>query len=1110
MRLTAFLLLVTALHVSASGNSQNVSCVREKITLKQALGIIEKQTGYSFLADKSIMENAPPVNLNLKNASVKEALDQCLRGISYTYEIHGKIILIKPGSPAAPKIEMPDIPPVDQEIKGRVTDSLGIPLRGVSVVIKGSNKGTVTDAKGAFSLRAEDKDILVISLVGYAPREIMVNGRTDISIILKLSNVSLDQFVVVGYGVQKKLDLTGSVSTVNTHDITNRPVTSLTNSLQGSVPGMTILGRPGDVGGDIGTVNIRGRGNLASSSPLYVVDGIPVSADDFARIDPLDVESISVLKDAASSAIYGSRAAYGVILVTTKKGRKDGPMQVSYNSYYGSQKALILPHYLGSNQYARLRNEAAENAGKADIFSAVQLAAIQAGNSPDLYPNNDWYKLTLRNTAPLWANELNISGGGKTRYYISGSVMNQASLIPGKDLTRYSFRSNTESQVSKIFKAGTSVSFIRDEYRMTKGDISFTTLNRELPTVVNKQSDGNWGTINAGAIDATHASGNPIRYLKEGGHSDSAVNRFLGSLTGSLTPLKGLSIDGMLSYNFANSNASLFKNQMDPLINFNTKQPISGTGQANSLTSRWINNYSLLAQAYATYEHRINDHFGKLMAGTSYENNQSKRIQAYRDGFPSNNLNVIDAGAQNADLNNGGNSNERVFLSYFGRFNYSFRDKYLLEANLRADASSQFAPGHRWGYFPSFSAGWKLSDETFMQSVRWVTNLKVRGSWGKLGNVNNVGYYDYFDVLATGQAAILGNNFVNGVWPSSVPNPSLTWEVVNMTNIGIDGSLLKDHLSVQLDAYNKVTENILLKLPQPQELGIPAAVLPATNAAKVQNKGIEVALAYTGDIGKLHYTVAGNLSKVWNKILDLHGQDNQISTYYINKQGQAIGSFYMLQADGLFRDSAAVTSSAAQGTNTHPGDIKYKDLNGPNGKPDGVIDGNDRTIAGNDVPYFSYGANLSLSYHNFDLFVIGQGVTNVSVYLEDEASQAFFNAAGVKEFHLDRWTRANPNPGAAYPRMLISADNFQNLQQSSFWLFNAAYFRVKTLAVGYTLPGTFCSRLHIQKLRFYASSNNPFTIRGDKRLKDFDPESPSTRSTYPQLKTWSLGLNLTF
>lgn len=992
------------------------------------------------------------------------------------------------------------------DVSGIVRDGEGQQMPAVTVTVRGTSTAVSTDADGRFTISAPADGALSFTYLGYTPGIVRIEGKSNLIITMSSTSRGLNELVVVGYGTQKKVNVSGAVNTVNTKELINRPVTSLTNALEGTVPGLTIIARPGDVGGDIGSINVRGRGNLGASSPLFVVDGVPVTANDFARINPNDVESISILKDASASAIYGSRAAYGVMLVTTKKGVA-GKMTINYNAYYGAQSATVLPKWLGAYDYATLANEAATNAGKTPLYNATALGKIKDHSDPDHYPDNNWYNLVLRQSAPVTEHEINISGGGTTRYYLSGSYLDQNSLLPDKALQRYSFRSNTESQVSEKFKIGSNVSYVIDDLTNTGGNVSFTTLNREVPLMVNKQSNGDWGTENGGVIDGADGAGNPLRTLAEGGRSSSAANRFIGSINGTYTPVKGLDINGLVSYNTYNSVNSTFTSTIDPLINFTNGATILGTGiTPNQLDEAWETNSKLLTQVTASYEKTIGKHYFKLLAGTSYEHYQDRTIEVVRKNFVTNDLNSINAGS--ADPENTASTgaiNQNAFESAFGRFNYSFKNRYLLEGSMRVDASSQFAPGHREGAYPSVSGAWRITQEDFMKDVSWLSELKLRASWGKLGNISNVGNYDFYDGLNTGTATILDESKQDGVWPGKLANPTLSWEKVNMTNLGLDAGLFNNRLNMQFDAFNRMTNGILLVNPSlPDEAGLDASSSPSVNLARVQNKGVELSLNYNDHIGDFKYSIGGNFSRIWNKVVNLGGQGDQISGYYINRVGAPIGSFYMWQANGLFGTAADVASHATQSTSTKAGDIKYADQN-----KDGVIDGNDRTIVGNDVPYITYGLNISASYKNFDFSMLGQGVSDVKVYLEDEASQAFFNGAGVKSYALDRWTTANPNPNAAYPRMLFSSDNTQNLKQSSFWLFNASYFRVKSLTLGYNLNKAMLAHAGIHGLRIYASSNNPFTFRADKRLKDFDPEAASQRAAYPQLKTFSLGINLT-
>lgn len=923
-------------------------------------------------------------------------------------------------------------------------------------------------------------------------------------IVLNSDRKVLDEVVVVGFGTQKKVNLTGSVATVKAENLVSKPSTSLTNALQGTVPGVTIISRPGDVGNDMGSVNVRGRGNLGSSSPLYIVDGVPVSAGEFQRIYPGDIKSISILKDAAASSIYGSRAAYGVFLVTTKKG-SEGKANISYNGYMAWQTPTILPEKVNSIDFATLKNEANLNAGKTPEYSDEVMNAIRAQNNPDLYPNNDWYKLVYRDYAPMTEHNVSISGGGDTRYFISGTFYEQQSLIPDKALDRYSFRANTERDFTSFLTVGTNISYTIDKTD-SQGSFSITDLNRMTPLTVAKHSDGSWGTVTAGKESKVYAENNPLRKMAEYGYSKSKTSRLNAALNATLKPIKDLEIKGVFSYRKTDYNGKSFNNRVPYAIGFISKKPIIGTEKnPNSMNLDWSNSQTLMSQVYATYNKTIDQHDFSAMIGMQYESDEYNRLFAGRKEFSTNNLSDLNAGSAKKDnLSNGGYTVEKAFFSEYMRLNYAYDNRYLFEANMRIDQSSQFHKDNRRGIFPSFSGAWRITEEDFMKDIRWINNLKLRASWGKLGNVNNVGYYDYFDGLAIGGAYVSNGALQDGAWPSKQANKDLTWEKVTMANIGLDLTLFKG-LEIQVDLFDKDTKDILLAMPQPDELGLDKKEWASINAGRVNNKGIEFTINYRGNIGDFKYQVGGNFSKIKNKVVSLNGLDDQISGSWIYREGEAIGSFYGYKADGLFKDEKDVANHIAQDKQTKPGDIKYVDVDG-----DGKFTGDDRTILGNDVPYFNYGLNLSAEYKGFDLFIQGQGVNNVKVHLHGEEAFAFFNGASAKQFHMKRWTKENPDPNAAYPRLLPTADDKHNQRFSSFWLFNADYFRVKNLILGYTLPQNLSKKIHLERLRVYLSGTNLLTIRGDKRMKDFDPEMASARGTYPNTKVLSVGMNISF
>ncbi len=1109
MKLTILLLFVAFLHVNAGSFAQkNITLNEKNASLQKVLKAIKNQSGYYVFFIQSDLKKANTVSIDVKDMPLAEVLNQCFKNQPLTYSIQANTIVIKERPlNIAPSFNLEQSTPVYKviDVIGTILDEIGKGIPGASIKVKGKEQGTMSDEAGNFKLTGvADDATLVISYLGYQTKEVKASATVKVTMVPQANE--LTDVVVVAYGTQKKVNLSGAVNTVNTKTLVNRPVTSLTNALQGVVPGVAIKSAPGDLGSDLGSINVRGRANLGSSSPLFVVDGVVVTQGDFARINPNDVAGISVLKDASASSIYGARAANGVILVTTKKG--NGTPTISYNAYYGRQSATYLPDYTDAYNYAILRNEAETNLGRTPLYDAAALQAIQSQSNPDLYPNTDWYALILRKSAPMMEHQISVSGGDKTKYYLSGTYFGQNSLIPGKDLKRYSLRANTETQISDKFKIGSNLSFIRDGYNNDNLEIGFTGVGRSIPLSVAKQSNGEWGSVTAGKENATIAGQNPLRLLQDGGRTNYNTNRFIGNLNGTYTPVKGLDISGLFSYNTYNYFNSSFINTIDPVTGFITKKPLGSTAVlTNQLTERWENTSSLLSQATASYEKNIDKHYFKVLTGASYEKAQNRNINVVRKGFPNNDLSAIDAGSTlPANTTASGNSGESALASVFARLNYAYADKYLFEASARNDASSRFAPGHRAAWYPSASVAWRISQEDFMKNLTAVNELKIRLSAGKLGNINNVGNYDFYDGLNAATTVILDQSKQDGVAPGKLANPLLSWEKLTTYNAGLDATLFKS-LTLQLDVFSRITKDILLPDPNiPAEAGLDDTGTekqsPSVNLGEVKNNGFELSLNYNGKINDFGYSIGGNVSKIWNKVTDLGGANETAPNgYYINRIGQPVGSFYMWEAESLFVNQADINSHAKQANNPKPGDIRYKDQDG-----NGVIDGNDRVINGNDVPYFTYGLNLSANYKGFDFNILTQGVSNVKVYLEAEASQAFFNGAGVKNYVLDRWTVSNPDPNAAYPRV---TNDTQNFGLSSFWLFDASYFRVKAITLGYTIPQNILDKAKIKGLRIYASSNNPFTIRGDKRLKDFDPEAPSQRSAYPSLKTFSVGLNLT-
>lgn len=954
------------------------------------------------------------------------------------------------------------------------------------------------------------KKIIQFAAVALCSATVMHAQNTKDSI----KSTNLEEVVLVGYGTQKKSTYAGSAATLDrrfVQAVKDQPSSSLLSSIQGAIPGATIISRPADVGVNPSSINIRGRGNFGGAGPQYVIDGVLSSQADFYRLNPRDIENLSVLKD-ASAAIYGNRAAFGVILVTTKLGRS-GKMSINYDASYGLQSATYLPKTIGSVDYLKLRNEAARNAGTSEPFTQDDIEKAASGQYPDLYPNNNWYDLVYQSYAPVQEHNINVSGGGAgIRYYVSGGYLDQESLLPSKGMKRFNFRTNLDAKVSNKLNVKTNFSFLKENVKNTGAEISTISLARMVPTMVAVQSDGNWGTINAGRIDATLGGSNPLRINKEGGQSGSELYRFITSALVTYKPIDHVSIDGQVSYRNNFYSNYVFNSTIQPLINFLTKQPISGTtvNSPNNYREQWNKDYDFTTQLTATYAKVYADrHDVRLMLGTSYQDEQGRYIAATRRNYVLDNLLSLDAGSDTPEtrFNSGGlTGNNRIRESFFGRLNYTLDNKYIFEGLLRADGSSAFDPGERWGYFPAVMVAWAVNREAFMSELPF-SNLKLRASYGLTGNEFNVSNYDFLELLNKGAGPVLDQQPLDAIFPGSYVNTGFTWEVAENKNIGLDGALFNNKLTFSVDYYDRLTKDILKPMQLPDEYGAPMGQWPVINASKVRNSGVEAQVGFQDGNEDFNYFINANLYTNKNEIVDMGGEAARINGLYIEQLGGVIGDFYGYKTDGLLTQADIDSKYPRYSTNSKIGDIKYVDLNG-----DGVINGADRTVLGNDVPNFTYGFSAGVNYKGFDFAVNGQGVSNVKVYLTSEASQAFFNGAGAKTFILEnRWTAENPNPNAKYPRVLLSNANGQNVNiNSDFWLYDASYFRIRTMSLGYTLPSYVTDNLRMTKFRIFVNLQNYFTLRGDKIVKDFDPEFASGRSGYPNTKTVTFGLNASF
>ena len=1113
MKATLVLLFIGILQAwSANGFSQEkqVNLKLNNVKILQVLNALEEQSEYKFFFSPQSMDVDKRVSIDVKNEGIENVLEELFKQSNVTYRIIDNQVILTPIAQNASET----VTQQDHKVSGKVVDVNGEPLPGVNVFDKANpTNGVITGIDGMYTISVNTADVIItFSYIGFESQEVNVAGRNSIDITLVDEFTDLNEVVVVGYGTQKKVNLTGAVATIDGEALESRPTENILKSLQGTVPGVTIIDRPGGA-----SINIRGRGTFAgASSPLYIVDGIEVSSDFFNNLDPTIVENISFLKDAASASIYGAKAAYGVVLVTTKQGKSEA-LNVTYNGSFGAQKATYIPEVLNSAQYAEMYRISEINSGIEEANLRYGLDDIQKykdGSDPDLYPNSNWFDLVLEPSAIFTKHSLNLSGGSEKVQYIFGlGYQRDESLTPGSATDRYNFLTKTTAELKDWLTVSTNVNFIYKKYDNSLGGVSLTEFLRQPPTHVARHTNGNWGSVrDFRQATAEEIGYNPLRRLHTRGRDNSDTKHFLGNVNAIIKPFDGFKFTNQLAYNYYDYRKFEFLNTLEGVPSYlnPNEAPIAGS-DVNQMKNYWSYNEKFVYDGWINYDKVLNTvHSIGIMVGMHADSWHSKHLDVGRKMFPSNDMNAISGGSTDPDnqLTTYGSYNEETSLSYFGRATYDFDGRYLFEANFRADASSRFANVGKWGYFPSFSAGWRLSEEGFMSDLDWLDNLKIRASWGKNGNIRNVGLYDTYDTFSGAGTVYNGGTVLPILVEGRIANPSLTWEKTTTTDIGFDMSINKGLIGLTLDYYVRVTDDILVEqtdiLP---ETGI--SNLPYKNVGKVDNSGIELALTHQKSFGDFSYNVGFNLAYIKNEITDLGEGIDKLppSGYWINQVGQAIGSFYMYEADGLYSTEDIANGNVVEfgGYDIEAGMVKLVDQDG-----DGEITADDRTIVGSDVPDLTYGINLELNYKGFSLSALGQGVSGVKLYMDNEASQAFFNSAVPRKWQLDNWTPENQN--ARYPKLYKENDlRYQyNSIQSSYWLFDADYFRIKNITLGYTLPKHLVTSIGLEKVRVFVSGDNLFTIRGDKRMEDFDPERSSGRGAQLGMKTYTGGVSVTF
>jgi TonB-linked SusC/RagA family outer membrane protein len=1095
IKLLLVFVLSTIFQVNAATYGQNVTLNIKNASLKEVLDVLRKQTGYHFLYRTEMLNQTRQLSINVTNEPLTKVLELCFEGQPLTYSINEKTIVLRE-RPVSP------IKSVQQaRITGTVTDATGLPMPGVGIKVKGTSTTSVTDTDGKYVVNAGGNITLVFSYVGYETQEVAANGRTTINITLAESQAELSEVVVIGYGTVRRKDLTGSVASVKGADIKAQGVSDVTRSLQGRMPGVSIESAGGDPGA--GTrILIRGVGSLNNATPLYIVDGVQVA--NINNLNQTDIESVDVLKDASAAAIYGSRAANGVVLVTTKSGKSGAPV-VQLTANVGVQSKASNIDVLNAQEWATVHNQAHANAGLTPLELAANPSALGVGT--------DWQDAIFR-AAPIQQYNLLVSGGSEaSKYSVSGGYNDQQGIVDVTGYKRYNLRVKTETTKGRL-KFGETVLLSREKFVNMpagwggQGGNPVGSAIKMIPAfkIYNPDLIGGYD----GAFGSVVNIANPVAQLNLEDITRENTS-ILANAFGELTIIEGLKYRLNLGYtNVFNSNYDYHRRyQVGALF----------THPTNDISLSKDQNVLLLLENTLNYDKVFGKHSIQALAGYTYQSNNYNYTSTARTDLPDG-IDQIDAGAGIAT--NSGNRLENNLISLLGRVIYSYDDRYLLTASFRRDGSSRFGANNRYGNFPSVALGWNIMNESFFEPLeKTFSNLKLRASYGVLGN-QEIGDYQYNAAVASNVNYVIGN--AQQRWFGSIQtafaSPNIKWETTKTMNIGVDAGFFGNKLNLTADYFVKKTTDVLLNVPIPGSAG--SVSNPVVNAGTLRNNGVEIGLNYGNTVGKLNYNVFGTISAVRNKVIELGTGSQQIfggqpnhhgATSTLTEAGGSIGSFYLIQALGIFNSQEEINAYAKDGQliqpNAAPGDVKFFDKNG-----DGQINNLDRVNLGSPFPDFEYGLGFNANMHNFDLAVFFQGSQGNKIYngLAQDLQSTNLQMNYAKST-LNAWT---PTNHSNIPRVVANDPNL-NSQTSSRFLEDGSYFRMKTVQLGYTLKDDFAKKLKISSFRTYVSADNLFTITN---YSGFNPDLGRTGSifdrgvdyghvAYPLARTISLGIQLT-
>lgn len=1103
MRLSIFLIALTSFQAIAIDNfaqSQKLGLRVEKATIAEVLNQIEDQSDYFFFYNSKTVSLDKVVSINLKEKTINEILDVLFQGTNVEYVINNRQIILSGVNPGVQTQQQ------SKTVSGKVTDSSGTPLPGVSVVIKGSTSGTVTDAEGGYHLtNVPSNATLFFSFIGMRSQEAIVSSREEVNVTLEEEIIGLEEVVAVGYGTQKAATITGSVSAVKGEKLMAAPAINFSNAVTGRLPGLVAVTRSGEPGSDGTTFRIRGANTLGDNSPLVVVDGIAHRG--LERLSSTDIESVTVLKD-ASAAIYGAQAANGVILITTKRGMQGRPqVDVSYNQ--GFSMPTILPETADAATYLEMLNEISTYAGQAPKYTEEEIQKYRDGSDPWGHPNTDWYDATFKDAAIQRSANVTISGGQERLNYFISAGSNFQDAIYKNSANNYkqsNFRVNLDGKLSEYVKYGIDLAGREQNrnYPTRSAHDIFSMLRRGKPNMQAFWPNGKNGP------DIEYGNNPVVITTSQSGYDKNKTTVFetKAKLEIIVPWIEGLSFTGnaALDKQFDNDkrwekpwylyswDGSTYGDNGEPLLvegkkGFTNPQLTQETEEAQLVTLNALLNY----QRSFSEKHNV-----KLLLGVEKITGESMEFSAFRKYYVSSAIDELFAGGD-AEKTNSGSSKEEARMNYFGRVNYDYSGKYLFEFVWRYDGSYIFPQNKRFGFFPGVSAGWRISEENFWSGLQPVMNhLKIRGSWGQTGN-DRIDEYQFLSsygfVSGTNSIYTFNGNVESKILNElRIPNPNVTWEVANQSNIGIDGQLLKGKITFAGDYFYNVRSNILWQrnASVPQSTGL---TLPRENIGKVVNRGAEFQLTYNGQAGDFRYGVSANINFNKNKIK--FWDETPGVPEYQKSTGHPMNSELYYNAIGIFKDQAAV-DNYPHWTGARPGDIIFEDVN-----DDKAINGLDRVrIYKTDLPTQTGGLNIDLSYKNFYASVFFQWAAGAirNNYYEMQGEVGNFLVQDVE----GRWTADNTN--ATKPRIWNRYSEYWRNNMNTYWLQNSDYIRLKNLELGYNLPELLCKKMMMDDVRIYFTGLNLLTITG---IKDFDPESTSATS-YPLNKVYNLGITLTF